>query len=256
MSESKSGPKSGKGIVKYDRDTIKSLVDDLDSKNRPVLQTARESLAGMGESAVTALVKALADRRARVRWEAGKLLDEIHVAWAQHADAETIEALVADLSSEDGLVRVMSRRALVTIGGRSVARLTDALKSTKAVQRWEAAKALGDIGDPAAIGSLIRALEDEMFDVRWLAGEGLIAIGRRAIPPLVRDLVERRDSVWLMEGAHHVLHGFKGAHSDPGLGPVIRALEGPEPAVELPVAAENALKLLEAKPKRRKDQNA
>jgi HEAT repeat protein len=119
------------------------------------------------------------------------------------------------------------------------------------VQRWEAAKALGEIGDPAATEALIRALDDEMFDVRWLAGESLIAIGRRAILPLVRHLVARSDSSWLTEGAQHVLHGFKTAHSDPALGPVIRALEGPEPAVELPIAAENAIRLLEAKPRRR-----
>ena len=256
MGESWRKPKSGKVSVGLDQETIKSLIDDLGSRDRLVLQKAHDSLTGMGESTVTALVKALSDRRERVRWEAGKVLDGIRVSWTKHADTETIEALTGDLGTADGLVRVRARQALVAIGGRSVACLTDALKSKKAVQRWEAAKALGQIGDPSAIGALIRALEDEFFDVRWLAGEGLIAIGRRVIPPLVRDLVERRDSLWLMEGAHHVLHGFKGAHSDPALGPVIRALEGPEPSVELPAAAENSLKLLEAKPKRRRNQNA
>ena len=47
--------------------------------------------------------------------------------------------------------------------------------------RWEAAKALGKIGDPKAALALVGALEDPRSGIRWLAAEGLMAIGREAL---------------------------------------------------------------------------
>jgi hypothetical protein len=94
-----------------------------------------------------------------------------------------------------------------------------------------------------AVQALVKALEDKMFDVRWLAAEGLISIGREALVPLLRELIEHPDSFWLREGVHHVLHDiYQGDHKT--LRPVLVALESFEPSVEAPLAAEVALKAL------------
>jgi hypothetical protein len=160
------------------------------------------------------------------------------------ASMENIKSLVADLGSQDGQVRVRARKSLVAIGGQAVKPLVKALASKKEVVRWESAKTLGQIGDPAAVQSLIKALEDKVFDVRWLAAEGLIYIGREALAPLLRALIDNPDSFWLKEGVHHVLHDVDKGDLTELLKPVIFALEGFEPSVEAPLAAETVLKTL------------
>jgi HEAT repeat protein len=133
---------------------------------------------------------------------------------------------------------------LVAIGGKSVEPLIPALASKDQWQRWEAAKTLCQIGDPAAVEALVKALEDNMFDVRWLASEGLITIGRPSLGPLLRELVRRPDVLWLREGAHRILHGIIRENTEQIIRPVLKALEGPEPHLDLPFAANNALKQL------------
>lgn len=166
---------------------------------------------------------------------------------AEHNDKDaesTISSLITDLNSRDGLVRVKARKSLVAIGHRSVKPLVKALASKKQWVRWEAAKTLSQIGDPIATQALIKALEDKNFDVRWLAAEGLNSIGQEAIVPLLQVLEKRPDSFWLREGAHHVLHELEGGHLNRTLNPVLLALEGFEPSVEVPLATAKALDAL------------
>jgi HEAT repeat protein len=160
------------------------------------------------------------------------------------ADPASINSLIANLASEDGMLRVNARRSLVTIGGPSVPFLIQALANRNKWMRWEAAKALGQIGDPAATQALVIALEDRIFDVRWLAAEGLIAIGREALVPLLHALINHPDSLWLREGVHHVLHDLAKGKLDEVLQPVLAALEDIEPSVEVSFAAERALDAL------------
>jgi HEAT repeat protein len=225
-------------------DTVRSLIAELGSKDRTTRLKAHKSLVGRGESVVRPLVEALCSPSERVRWEAGRILDERNVDWHHHADAATVRALIGDLGSKDGLVRVRARRALATIGGKAVAPLEEALTGKYDYKRWEAAKTLGQIGDPKATETLINALEDEMFDVRWLAAEGLITIGWPALVPVLRRLTEKPDSLWLREGVYHILHGIDMGDLEEILLPVRNALEDVEAPLEVPVAAEAALKSL------------
>ncbi len=71
--------------------------------------------------------------------------------------------------------------------------------------RWEAAKALSEIADFRAASELVSLLTDHNFGVRWIAAEGLIAIGPAALIPLLRELTGNSDSIWLRRGAHHVM---------------------------------------------------
>ena len=118
----------------------------------------------------------------------------------------TIKLLIADLASRDGVVRVKARRQLIAYRKQSIAPLIRTLSNKNDWVRWEAAKALSQIGNNKAIKALLEALSDEKFEIRWLAAEGLIRIGRKAIVPLLEALVKHSDSYWLREGIHHVLH--------------------------------------------------
>jgi HEAT repeat protein len=171
----------------------------------------------------------------------GHGVDEDGWARGGQSDPGMISSLVADLSKKDGAVRERARQSLVAIGAPAVTYLVEALANRNELLRWEAAKALGEIGSPAAAPALVAALEDEVFDVRWLAAEGLIALRGEGLVPLLRALVERPDSLWLREGAHHVLHDVSRGRLEEVLRPVVAALDDIEPSVEVPFAAKTVL---------------
>jgi HEAT repeat protein len=118
----------------------------------------------------------------------------------------------------------------------------EALRDQRQRVRWEAAKALSEMRAPAAAQALVNTLEDDSLGIRWLAADGLIAMKREGLPPLLQTLAERPDSVLLREGTHHVLRtlaGEKNLHSQ--LAPVLAALEDAEPALKMPLAARDAI---------------
>ena len=159
----------------------------------------------------------------------------------------TFKDLIHALSSYNDLSRVEARKALVAMGKQAVPALIEALEdlSSHHLLRWEAAKALGEIGAPEAAPTLVNALEDKEFDVRWLAAKGLIEMNVRALRPLLKELIERADSVLFRQGAHHVLHDLAKGELRIDLVPVLIAMEGAEPGVHVPLAASHAIEMLE-----------
>ncbi len=169
----------------------------------------------------------------------------------------SMEALINTLSTLKDKAREGARHTLVAMGKPAVPSLIKALKNKKALIRWEAAKALGEIGDPETAPVLVEALEDDDFDVRWLAAEGLIKMNIKGLKPLLEALELHGDSVLLREGAHHVFHDLAKGELRKYLVPVLASLEALEPgeevpwvarhemAVEVPVAARQALEMLE-----------
>ena len=154
-----------------------------------------------------------------------------------------IDKLVMDLASGDGMVRVRARENLVDLGSPAVGPLVELLEDSRNRVRWEAARALEAIADPAAAGALVTVLGDPVFDVRWLAAKGLIAIGRDSALPLLRGLIAGSGSKLFREGAHHVIHDLLRRDEELGevLGPVLVSLEDAEASVEAPLAAETAI---------------
>jgi len=153
--------------------------------------------------------------------------------------------LARDLRSDNPVTREKACRALVMIGPAAVPVLTEMLGDPVDHARREAARALSRIHDPASAPAMVTALEDDLPGVRWLAGEGLIALGRDGLIPLFRALIAQSDSVRLRKGAHHIVHALAGGEYSQQLAGVLEALEGPEPISAIPVAAFNALKELE-----------
>jgi HEAT repeat protein len=156
---------------------------------------------------------------------------------------------MATLSSHNGKEREAARKALIRIGGPAVQPLIGLL-GTAGQQNcgehacWEAAKALAAIGDPAAAPALLVALEDTNGGTRWLAAEGLIELGSPALVPLLNALIRHSDSMWLREGAHHILRTLALRRIEGVTRPVLVALESANPTLEVPVAAEAALEQL------------
>jgi HEAT repeat protein len=92
-------------------------------------------------------------------------------------------------------------------------------------------------------------LQDEDVGVRWAAREALIALGGSGVEPLLRDLIQASDSIWLREGAQHILSALKdqGCLAAP-LMEVLNALDRSEPEVRLPSTAASAWEALFGSP--------
>lgn len=154
---------------------------------------------------------------------------------------DTVPALMSDLTCDDVIKCQNARRQLVAKGEATVEPLEKALNHRNHWVHWEAAKALSQIGSPSATRVLIDALENKEFELRWLAAEGLISIGRPAVRPLLIELIKKPQSVWLHEGAHHVLSDIKSERLRAMARPVVKAIEGTVPSADIPVAAQKVL---------------
>jgi len=155
---------------------------------------------------------------------------------------DDIQSLVTALRHSDGMTRELARDRLVRLGSTATPFLLPLMADHKVQTRWEAAKALSAIADPASIPALLLALEDNDTDVSWLAAEGLIAIGPAVAAPLLQRLIERTGSVPLRQGAHHVLGDLRRSEIGEATAGVHAALSGMHPDVEIVAAAERALR--------------
>lgn len=70
----------------------------------------------------------------------------------------SVNSLIADLASEDGIIRVKARRQLVAFKARSVAPLIKTLSSQKHWESWEAAKALSQIETMLGTKKFVKAV--------------------------------------------------------------------------------------------------
>ncbi|MFO8011052.1 MAG: HEAT repeat domain-containing protein [Dehalococcoidia bacterium] len=164
----------------------------------------------------------------------------------QKGEPARIKELVNDLVCDDIITCQEARRELVTIGKPAVQPLIDAMSNHMNNQwvRWEATKALGQIGDPAATEALIDALEDANFDIRWLAADSLVSVGRGVVPRILQRLIQRPESDRLRLASHHIFRDLPGKDIREILSPVSKAIEGNDPSVEVPMAAREALNKL------------
>ncbi len=158
---------------------------------------------------------------------------------------DRIRSLVANLESDDPTVRTKTREALGVMGKPAVPSVIQLLSHPKPRVRWEAAKTLCDIADPLAASAMTNAMDDRDSDVRWLAAEGLAALGRDGLRPLLAALIERAQSSWFCEGAYHVCYDLaKREDFSSLLRPLLTVLKEAEPAVAVPPAAYAALSRL------------
>jgi HEAT repeat protein len=161
-----------------------------------------------------------------------------------YTNSDTIEELIKQLSNRDGVERQKARDALVKIGRPAVLLLSGLVENPNHHVRWEATKALGEIGDPAAAPALVTALNSDEDDIRWLAADGLVSLGLDGVGPLLQELIVNSGSCQLREGAHHVVRELVRRGHKQLLAPILDALSGPAAEDTVPVAAEKALEQL------------
>ena len=164
----------------------------------------------------------------------------------QENSGRSIDLLISDLGNRDGMVRQRARHALTQIGEKAGDALIRAFQEKTGPAHYEAAKALSLIGSIKAIATFIEALKEDDFSVRWVAAEGLIAVGRPAILQLLKALDLHSESIWLRDGTHHVLHDLVGrklidAPTKKLLLPVLEAYQEIDPVASIRAAVTAAL---------------
>jgi HEAT repeat protein len=116
------------------------------------------------------------------------------------------------LSSLSGLIAVndrerhlKARRDLVRKGEAILPVMNRLMKSDHKIIRKEAVKVAELIGHKSSVPVMIDMLEDSENEIRWIAAEALIRIGRDSIRPLLEAMIARSNFFYLSQGAHHVL---------------------------------------------------
>lgn len=152
-----------------------------------------------------------------------------------------IPELIKKLSSENSIDRIRARYELVKLGKPAIEYLIGLQYLNNDHVRWEAIKTLSQIAHPDAIPILINALENDRFDVRWLAAEGLIEIGKASIKPLLETLEVQQDSKFFREGVHHVLRALKSKNLFKDEYQIIKMLGDPNASSILAITAQKIL---------------
>ena len=165
------------------------------------------------------------------------------------ASPQSIETWIHELASSSPGLAQEARARLIEAGPEAVPELLPVLQHQQRRARLEAVRTLAEIRAPSAAPGLVKALQDEDVGVRWAAREALIALGGSGVEPLLRDLIQASDSIWLREGAQHILSALKdrGCLAAPLVG-VLKALGRSEPEMNLPSKAASAWEALFGSP--------
>ena len=155
---------------------------------------------------------------------------------AERAAAGTEEERAFERMLREGL-----RVRFVSQGQKSVQILHRCLSSHDEHVRWEAAKALSEIGGAAAMEVLAGALQDESLDVRWVAAEGLIEAWEASLEPVLHQLIAHAGLVAVRESARWIIGAVLHERDVSFLKPVLHALNNRAPIFEVPLAAYEAL---------------
>jgi HEAT repeat protein len=121
--------------------------------------------------------------------------------------SKEVSDLIPDLVSNRTTKRQNARMRLSKISPLILDQLAKLITSKNKQLRWEVAKSLEDRSSLGSIPILLTLLADEESDIRWLAAEGLINIGRESVIPLLHEIIYN-ESIYIREGAHHVLHSL------------------------------------------------
>lgn len=202
---------------------VHSAVAALDSHNAEERRSALKSLAQMNHpTAYAALVGAVQHPMRDVRVDAAFLLAK----QTHYKDAAAVPGLLDALNDEDPRLRSAACKALGDIGdGAAVADLLRVMvKDTDSNIRWQATGALGKIGN-AAVPGLCAALRDEDWTVRRSAAEALWSVREpEAVPVLAETLADKNDVV--RQAASGALEAM-GAFAVPGLIDTMKASKDP-----------------------------
>jgi hypothetical protein len=147
------------------------------------------------------------------------------------------------LDNKNFSIKHDARNALVKRGKTIIPQMHKLLASKNVLLRKNAAKIVELIADRRSIPLFISLLYDKESDIRWIAAEGLIKIGRRSILPLLKSIRDGKSSHFHNKGAHHVLNSLLHEPEKEKLIPLLLSLNDYHELGETaPVEASKALK--------------
>jgi tetratricopeptide (TPR) repeat protein len=161
-------------------------------KTEPPLESDQipEALSRLGKQAIPEIVAAFKQDELWVRYGAASAL-----ALMKENAASAIPALMEALDDESAIVRFAAGKALLQIGSESIPPVVEGLKSPQRRVRLHCASVLSRFGALAkdAVPALANALSDESTSVRAAAADALGAMGKAARSALPELLKARND---------------------------------------------------------------
>jgi HEAT repeat protein len=148
----------------------------------------------------------------------------------------TLRDLMEALRGEDGMGRKRARETMVLIGDEIAPRMRTLLAEGTKRERWEAAKTLAALVDPSSLDTFIQLLSERESDIRWIAADGLIALGPRVVVPLLKSLLAEPPTRGQAEMSGRVLRKLASENDVLAniLAPVLEVMESPDPGVLQP----------------------
>lgn len=158
--------------------------------------------------------------------------------------AEMLRKNIDKLGSKNGLQRLQARSAMIALGESAIDIFAELVMHPNWIVRREAVKALAQMKTNITAPILIYALEDEYATIRWVAAEGLIALGKHGLLILLQRLSSQKLTANLSQVAGHVVKEISKRQSLIETEELIASLENPSRYYLVPVNARNVLILL------------
>jgi HEAT repeat protein len=136
-----------------------------------------------------------------------------------------VKIINESLDTNDYTKKLSARETLVKMGKTIIPQMHKLLDSENDLLRMEAAKIVEQIADRRSIPFLLRLLDDTIFDIRWIAAEALIKIGRQSICPLLKSIRDGKSSYIFHRGAHHILLALVSENEKDQLLPLLQSLD-------------------------------
>jgi HEAT repeat protein len=149
--------------------------------------------------------------------------------------------LLCALAEGHGELHRAANRALRDMGSTAADTLVQGLNHPDSHVRWHTARALGQIGNPRGIETLVEGLHDEHPAVRWATASVLANLDAQAIPYILRSLIRQPMTEPYRQAIYHALHAMPSRHTRLYLQPLLEALQGPAPGVQVPAIAQKML---------------
>jgi HEAT repeat protein len=141
-----------------------------------------------------------------------------------------------------------ARLSLVRMGKTIIPQLHKLVKSENSQIRLEGAKLIQIAADRRSVPVLIFLLDDKEYDIRWIAAEGLIRIGRKSIVPMLKAVSGGKTTLFSNQRVHQVLSSLLSEEEKNKLESLMQSLEDYHGLNETaPVEALRALKILTLK---------
>ena len=158
--------------------------------------------------------------------------------------AETLRKYIDKLGSKNGLQRLQARSAMIALGEPAIDIFAELVIHPEWIVRREAVKALAQMKNTVTAPILLYALEDEYASIRWVAAEGLIALGREGLIVLLKRLSSKKLTVNLSQVAHRVVKEISSRLSILETEELLANLENPSQYYLVPANARNILNML------------